>query len=81
VNAIICGAEIAGLTLAWWLDRYGWEVLIVKRARPRDEGYGIDFSSFGYDVTELMGLMPQLRETHYPIDEGGLRRPAGASGQ
>jgi hypothetical protein len=51
------------------------------RARLRDEGYGIDFSSFGYDVTELMGLMPQLRETHYPIDEGGLRRPAGASGQ
>lgn len=70
MNAIICGGGIAGLTLAWWLDRYGWEVLIVERAPAlRDQGYAIDFFGSGYDVAELMGLVPQLRETRYPIDE------------
>lgn len=65
VKAIICGAGIAGLTLAWWLERDGWEVLLVERASgPRDEGYMIDFVGSGYDVAELMGLLPQLADIH-----------------
>ena len=65
MKAIICGAGIAGLTLAWWLERDGWEVSLVERASgPRDEGYMIDFVGSGYDVAELMGLLPQLAEIH-----------------
>lgn len=70
MRVIICGAGIAGLSLAWWLDRDGWEVLIVEQASgPRDEGYMIDFLGSGYDVAELMGLLPRLKEIHYPIPE------------
>jgi 2-polyprenyl-6-methoxyphenol hydroxylase-like FAD-dependent oxidoreductase len=70
MKAIICGAGIAGLSLAWWLDRDGWDTLLVERAPSlRDEGYMIDFLGSGYDVAELMGLIPRLEGIHYPIPE------------
>lgn len=70
MRAIICGAGIAGLSLAWWLDRDGWDVLLIERTPGlRDEGYMIDFLSSGYDVAELMGIIPRLKEIHYPIPE------------
>lgn len=70
MRVIICGAGIAGLSLAWWLDRDGWDVLIVEQASgPRDEGYMIDFLGSGYDVAELMGLLPRFKKIHYPIPE------------
>jgi 2-polyprenyl-6-methoxyphenol hydroxylase-like FAD-dependent oxidoreductase len=70
MRGIICGAGIAGLSLAWWLDRAGWDVLVIERTLGlRDEGYMIDFLSSGYDVAELMGLIPRLKEIHYPIPE------------
>lgn len=70
MKATICGAGIAGLSLAWWLDRDGWDVLIVEWAPGlRDEGYMIDFFGSGYDVAELMDLIPRLKEIHYPVPE------------
>lgn len=62
--------SVARELLAWWLERNGWEVLIVERAPGlRDEGYIIDFFGSGYDVGELMNLIPRLKEIHYPIPE------------
>jgi 2-polyprenyl-6-methoxyphenol hydroxylase-like FAD-dependent oxidoreductase len=62
-QAMISGAGIAGLTLAWWLHRDGWQVELIERAAgPRTEGYMIDFGGSGYDVAERMGLIPRLRE-------------------
>ena len=55
--AVVCGAGIAGLTVAWWLDRDGWDVLLVERASGlRDEGYLVDFFGAGYDVAEADAL-------------------------
>jgi 2-polyprenyl-6-methoxyphenol hydroxylase-like FAD-dependent oxidoreductase len=60
-KAVICGAGIAGLTLAWWLDRSSWEVTLLEQApRLRDEGYMIDFFGPGYQIAGLMGLLPRL---------------------
>jgi 2-polyprenyl-6-methoxyphenol hydroxylase-like FAD-dependent oxidoreductase len=68
MKAVICGAGIAGLTLAWFLERDGWDVLIVERSPgPRGAGYVIDFFASGYDAAELMGLLPRLRELDYGI--------------
>ncbi len=67
-RVLVCGAGIAGLTLAWWLDRDGWDVLVVERAAGlRDEGYMIDFLGTGYDVAERMGLLPRLEAVDYDI--------------
>ena len=70
MRAIICGAGIAGLTLAWWLRRDGWDVTLVEKAAgPREEGYMMDFFGSGYDVAERMGLLPELARVHTPIAE------------
>ncbi|MFI6317570.1 FAD-dependent monooxygenase [Nonomuraea sp. NPDC050556] len=70
MKALICGAGVAGLTLAWHLERAGWEVELVERAAGfRDGGYVIDFYGAGYQVAERMGLAPRLREARYPVNE------------
>ncbi len=78
MRAVVCGAGIAGLTLAWWLERDGWEVVLVERAAgPRDEGYMIDFFGSGYDVADRMGLLPRLRDIQTSITRVCYVDPAG----
>jgi 2-polyprenyl-6-methoxyphenol hydroxylase-like FAD-dependent oxidoreductase len=68
VRALICGAGIAGLTLAGLLDEMGWQVDLVDYAPGlRREGYMIDFFGPGFEAAEAMGLLPRLRETAYTV--------------
>ncbi|MEV0234061.1 FAD-dependent oxidoreductase [Nonomuraea sp. NPDC050786] len=70
MKAIICGAGIAGLTLAWHLERSGWDVELIERAPAfRDGGYMIDFYGPGLQVADRMGLGERLRALRYPVDE------------
>lgn len=70
MKALICGAGIAGLSSAWWLDRLGWEVHVVEKAPAlRDEGYMIDFFGAGYDAADLMGILGRLEREQYPVAE------------
>ena len=60
-RALIVGAGIAGLATAWWLERAGWDVLVVERAPGfRAGGYMIDFFGPGHEVARRMGLLPAL---------------------
>jgi 2-polyprenyl-6-methoxyphenol hydroxylase-like FAD-dependent oxidoreductase len=69
-KVIISGAGIAGLTLAYWLDQYGFSpVMIEKRPDLTEEGYMIDFLGPGFDVAEKMGLMGPLRLKAYQINQ------------
>ena len=68
MKAVIVGAGIAGLTLAWWLRKDGWDVIVLEKAAGlRDEGYMIDFFSSGYDVAERMDLLSRLKALSYRI--------------
>jgi 2-polyprenyl-6-methoxyphenol hydroxylase-like FAD-dependent oxidoreductase len=74
----INGAGISGTTLAYWLRRFGHEpVLFEKSPRPRSGGYLVDFWGLGYEIAELMGVLPALHERAYLmerlsfVDEGG----------
>ncbi|WP_329792686.1 FAD-dependent oxidoreductase [Lentzea sp. DG1S-22] len=80
-RALVVGAGIAGLTSAWWLERAGWDVLVVERAPSfRTGGYMIDFFGPGHEVARRMGLLPALEERRAPIssvtsvDAAGRRR-------
>nr|MDT0659328.1 FAD-dependent monooxygenase [Micromonospora sp. DSM 115978] len=78
MRAIICGAGIAGLTLAQRLDRHGWEVVVLEWAPgPRDTGYMIDFFGPGYDAAEELGLLPRLHELGYQVREMSYRDARG----
>ncbi|MGW6934195.1 FAD-dependent oxidoreductase [Lentzea sp. NPDC054927] len=80
-RALVVGAGIAGLASAWWLERAGWEVLVVERAPSfRAGGYMIDFFGPGHEVARRMGLLPALEARRAPIssvtsvDARGRRR-------
>ena len=62
MRILISGGGIAGLTLAYWLQKAGFTPLVVEQANGmRHDGYGIDFYSTGYDVAERMQLIDPLQ--------------------
>jgi 2-polyprenyl-6-methoxyphenol hydroxylase-like FAD-dependent oxidoreductase len=64
-SVLISGASIAGPTLAFWLDRYGFDVTVVERASAvRSGGYPIDIRGTATGVIERMGLLPQINAAH-----------------
>lgn len=64
-SVLISGASIAGPTLAYWLDRYGFDVTVVERAPAvRSGGYPIDIRGTAIDVVERMGLRSQVEAAH-----------------
>ena len=70
MRVLICGAGVAGLALAFCLERRGHEPLVVERApNLRDDGYMIDFFGSGYDAADRLGLLPDLTAIHYPIEQ------------
>ncbi|WP_315791159.1 FAD-dependent monooxygenase [Fischerella sp. JS2] len=69
-NILISGAGIAGLTLAYWLQKFNFNpTLLEKRSDLKDEGFMIDFYGSGFDIAEKMGILNQLQAKHYPISE------------
>lgn len=69
-KVLISGAGIAGLTLAYWMQKSGMEVTIVEKASHlREGGYMIDFWGLGFDVSEKMEILSELAKAHYTIPE------------
>lgn len=58
---LICGAGIAGPTCAYWLQKYGYSVVIVERASAlRDGGQNVDIKGAGQQVIDMMGLSEKI---------------------
>lgn len=63
MRAVICGAGVAGLTLASQLARAGWQVVLLEReSGPSEGGYLVDIAGEGLIAAEHMGLAGVLRE-------------------
>ncbi|MGN7969782.1 FAD-dependent monooxygenase [Microbacterium sp. 22296] len=61
-RVLICGASIAGPALAYWLNRYGYETVIVERARGlRAGGQNVDVRGAGREVLRRMDLESAVR--------------------
>ncbi|MFJ8622768.1 FAD-dependent monooxygenase [Kitasatospora sp. NPDC093550] len=62
VSVLVSGAGIAGTALAYWLERYGFEVTVVERAPAlRGGGQAVDIRGNALDVIERMGLLAEVR--------------------
>jgi 2-polyprenyl-6-methoxyphenol hydroxylase-like FAD-dependent oxidoreductase len=62
-TVLISGAGIAGPTLAFWLTRNGYRVVVVEIAPGvRPGGQTVDLRGAGGDVVKRMGLINQMRE-------------------
>jgi len=58
---LICGGGIAGPACAYWLQKYGYAVVIAERAATfRDGGQNVDIKGAGQQVIERMGLVEQI---------------------
>jgi 2-polyprenyl-6-methoxyphenol hydroxylase-like FAD-dependent oxidoreductase len=69
MRVLICGGGIAGLTLAYWLQRYAIPSVVIEQAMGlRRDGYAIDFFGTGYDVAQRMGLLARLEAQQVPLD-------------
>jgi 2-polyprenyl-6-methoxyphenol hydroxylase-like FAD-dependent oxidoreductase len=56
--------------VAYWLACCGFKPVLVERApRLREGGYVIDFWGLGYDITERMGLLHDLKRRAYRVEE------------
>lgn len=70
MRILISGAGIAGPTLAYWLNRDGFQITLVEKSPVlRTGGYVIDFWGAGYDIAERMALLPELMQNGYIVRE------------
>ena len=70
MRIVINGAGIAGTALAYWLHRSGHEVVLIEKAPQfRTGGFAVDFWGVGYTVAERMGILSEVREHGYAIQE------------
>ncbi|WP_328401738.1 FAD-dependent monooxygenase [Nocardia sp. NBC_00403] len=70
-SVLISGGSIAGLTLAYWLRRYDFDVTVVERApTPRPGGQAVDLRGVAKEVAERMGIMPEIDRAR--VHENGL---------
>ncbi|MER6139270.1 FAD-dependent monooxygenase [Streptomyces sparsogenes] len=61
-RVLISGAGIGGPALAYWLDRYGYDVTVVEQsAGPRPGGHAIDVRGPALEVAERMGVLDRVR--------------------
>lgn len=62
LTVLVQGAGIAGLTLAYWLQRRGCRAVVVERAAaPRRGGQAVDVRGPALQVVDLMGAGDRLR--------------------
>ena len=59
---LISGASIAGPTLAFWLNRFGFETTIVERAESiRLGGQNVDIKGAAQKIAQWMGIEEEIR--------------------
>ncbi|MDC0721129.1 NAD(P)-binding protein [Nannocystis bainbridge] len=62
-RVLVSGASISGLTLAYWLSRYGFDVTVVERAPYlRPGGHALDVRGPALAVAARMGILSTLRD-------------------
>jgi 2-polyprenyl-6-methoxyphenol hydroxylase-like FAD-dependent oxidoreductase len=83
MRILISGASISGPVLAYWLDRYGFEVTVVEHASQlrKTGGHAVDLFRPAMEISEKMGVLPQIEAlatgtTEMTMHRPGARRPA-----
>ena len=62
-QVLVSGASITGLTIAYWLARYGFEVTVVERApHLRPGGHALDVRGPALEVADRMGVLATMRD-------------------
>jgi len=66
-SVLISGASIAGLTMAYWMNHYGYDVTVVEIGlQPRRGGTPIDVRGEALDCARRMGVLTAIKEAKLP---------------
>lgn len=78
MRILISGASVAGPALAYWLNRYGFDVTVVERApAPRKTGgHAVDLFRPAMQIVERMGVAEEIRAKATGTDTLVIHRPA-----
>jgi len=61
-TALVSGASIAGLTMAYWLHRYGYNVTVVEISKGLKKGGSpIDIRGDAISVVDRMGILEKIK--------------------
>lgn len=79
MRILISGASIAGPTLAYWLNRYGFDVTVVERAATlrKTGGHAVDLFRPAMQIVERMGVVDQVRAKTTGTDIMKIHRADG----
>ncbi len=82
MRVLISGASIAGPVLAFWLDRYGFDVTVVEQAPTlrKTGGHAVDLFRPAMEISAKMGVLPRIEEratntTRLSIYRDSAQRP------
>jgi 2-polyprenyl-6-methoxyphenol hydroxylase-like FAD-dependent oxidoreductase len=65
-QVLISGASFAGLTLAYWLNKFGYQVTIIEVGKDlRIGGSPIDVRGKALDVVKEMGILEQIKASEF----------------
>jgi 2-polyprenyl-6-methoxyphenol hydroxylase-like FAD-dependent oxidoreductase len=75
VRILVSGASVAGLVLAYWLHRYGFEVTVVERSPTlrKTGGHAVDLFRPAMDIVEMMDVLRPIQARSTGIDRLGFR--------
>ncbi|GCE29275.1 hypothetical protein KDA_47590 [Dictyobacter alpinus] len=66
MKILVVGSGISGLTLAYWLDYYGYDVTLIEQvARYQPVGAITTLIGDGLCVAEKMGIVKTLKQQSY----------------
>jgi 2-polyprenyl-6-methoxyphenol hydroxylase-like FAD-dependent oxidoreductase len=66
-SVLISGASIAGLTMAYWMNHYGYDVTVVEVGpAPRQGGSPIDVRGAALDCAKRMGILDAIKKAKLP---------------
>src|SRR5882672_11781646 len=70
LKVIVSGAGVAGLAVAYWLDRIGASTIVIERA-PRFQALGhyISLKGNGVEMVRRMGILGACQARAAPIEE------------
>jgi 2-polyprenyl-6-methoxyphenol hydroxylase-like FAD-dependent oxidoreductase len=77
-TVLVAGASVAGPTLAYWLQRYGFRVTVVERTPTLRRGWGghaVDLFGPAVEVAERMGILTRVLEARTRTELIRLVRP------
>lgn len=73
-RVLVVGAGLAGCAAAWWLDHYGWDVVLVdKELDPYPSSYLLQLDAEASRVLRLMGGAAILEEATFAAPEVSVR--------